>query len=195
MDIMVLHIALFGTSADPPTYGHLEILTWLSKRYDRTAVWASDNPFKRDQTPLSDRTEMLRLLVTLSGEPLETLQVYPGLSDPRTIITYDRAAKIWPNAKFTFVLGADLLPQLPTWYQAKELLAVVELLVIPRSGYQILDSAIDKIKSLGGTLEIANLITPNVSSSAYRYDMAPNTVPTIVQSYIKKQELYPCPVL
>jgi len=191
---MVLQIALFGTSADPPTYGHLEILTWLSKRYDRTAVWASDNPFKRDQTPLDDRTEMLRLLVTLSGESLETLQVYPELSDLRTIITYNRAVKVWPNAKFTFVLGADLLPQLPTWYQAKELLAAVDLLVIPRSGYQILDSAIDKIKSLGGTLEIANLITPNVSSSAYRYDMAPNTVPTIVQSYIQQQELYPCPI-
>jgi nicotinate-nucleotide adenylyltransferase len=191
---MVLQIALFGTSADPPTYGHLEILTWLSKRYDRTAVWASDNPFKRDQTPLDDRTEMLRLLVTLSGESLETLQVYPELSDLRTIITYNRAVKVWPNAKFTFVLGADLLPQLPTWYQAKELLAAVDLLVIPRSGYQILDSTIDKIKSLGGTLEIANLITPNVSSSAYRYDMAPNTVPTIVQSYIQQQELYPCPI-
>ena len=191
---MVLQIALFGTSADPPTYGHLEILTWLSKRYDCTAVWASDNPFKRDQTPLDDRTEMLRLLVTLSGESLETLQVYPELSDLRTIITYNRAVKVWPNAKFTFVLGADLLPQLPTWYQAKELLAAVDLLVIPRSGYQILDSAIDKIKSLGGTLEIANLITPNVSSSAYRYDMAPNTVPTIVQSYILQQELYPCPI-
>lgn len=191
---MVLQIALFGTSADPPTYGHLEILTWLSKRYDRTAVWASDNPFKRDQTPLDDRTEMLRLLVTLSGESLETLQVYPELSDLRTIITYNRAVKVWPNAKFTFVLGADLLPQLPTWYQAKELLAAVDLLVIPRSGYQILESAIDKIKSLGGTLEIANLITPNVSSSAYRYDMAPNTVPTIVQSYIQQQELYPCPI-
>lgn len=191
---MVLQIALFGTSADPPTYGHLEILIWLSKRYDRTAVWASDNPFKRDQTPLDDRTEMLRLLVTLSGESLETLQVYPELSDLRTIITYNRAVKVWPNAKFTFVLGADLLPQLPTWYQAEELLAAVDLLVIPRSGYQILDSTIDKIKSLGGTLEIANLITPNVSSSAYRYDMAPNTVPTIVQSYIQQQELYPCPI-
>ena len=191
---MVLQIALFGTSADPPTYGHLEILTWLSKRYDRTAVWASDNPFKQGQTPLGDRMEMLRLLVTLSGESLETLQVYPELSDLRTIVTYNRAVKVWPNAKFTFVLGADLLSQLPTWYQARELLEAVDLLVIPRSGYQILDSAIDKIKSLGGTLEIANLITPNVSSSAYRHDRAPNTVPTIVQSYIQQQELYPCPI-
>jgi nicotinate-nucleotide adenylyltransferase len=192
---MVLQIALFGTSADPPTYGHLEILTWLTKRYDRVAVWASDNPFKPDQTPLVDRTEMLRLVVTLSGKPLEKLRVYPELSYPRTINTLLRAQKIWKDAKFTFVMGADLLPQLPTWYKAKELLQTVDLIVIPRSGYQISHQAIDTIKSLGGTLEIANLVTPNVSSSAYRHDMAPNTVPHIVQSYIQQENLYPCPVL
>jgi nicotinate-nucleotide adenylyltransferase len=192
---MVLQIALFGTSADPPTYGHLEILTWLTKRFDRVAVWASDNPFKRDQTPLVDRTEMLRLVVTLSGKPLEKLRVYPELSYPRTIHTLLRAQKIWKDAKFTFVMGADLLPQLPTWYKATDLLQTANLLVIPRSGYQITDQAIDKIKTLGGTIEIANLITPDVSSSAYRHDMAPNTVPTIVQSYIQQENLYPCPVL
>ena len=191
---MVLQIALFGTSADPPTYGHLEILTWLSQRYDRVAVWASDNPFKRDQTALADRTEMLRLLVTLSGVPLEKLQVYPELSYPRTITTLDRAKEIWKDANFTFVLGADLLPQLPSWYQAQELLQAGDLLVIPRSGYQISDSAIDRIKKLGGTLEIANLVTPDVSSSAYRHDMVPNTVPNIVQAYIQQEKLYPCPV-
>ncbi len=192
---MVLQIALFGTSADPPTYGHLEILTWLAQRYDRVAVWASDNPFKRDQTPLADRTEMLRLLVTLSGVPLEKLQVYPELSYPRTITTLDRAKEIWKDANFTFVLGADLLPQLPSWYQAKELLQAVDLVVIPRSGYQISESAIDRIKRLGGRLEIANLVTPDVSSSAYRHDMVPNTVPNIVQAYIQQENLYPCPVL
>jgi nicotinate-nucleotide adenylyltransferase len=192
---MVLQIALFGTSADPPTYGHLEILTWLTKRYDRVAVWASDNPFKPDQTPLVDRTEMLRLVVTLSGKPLEKLRVYPELSYPRTINTLLRAQKIWKDAKFTFVMGADLLPQLPTWYKAKELLQAVDLIVIPRSGYQISEEAIDRIKALGGTLEVADLITPNVSSSAYRHDMAPNTVPNIVQSYIHQENLYPCPVL
>ena len=188
-------IALFGTSADPPTYGHLEILMWLAKRYDRVAVWASDNPFKRDQTPLDHRTEMLRLLVTLSGEPIEKLQVYPELSYPRTITTLDRACEMWQDTKFTFVLGADLLPQLPSWYQAKELLQGVKLLVIPRAGYTIADSAIDRIKTLGGTLEIANLVTPDVSSSAYRHDLKPNTVPCIIQSYIQQENLYPCPVL
>ncbi|MGL4880174.1 MAG: adenylyltransferase/cytidyltransferase family protein, partial [Waterburya sp.] len=56
-------IALFGTSADPPTIGHQTILQWLSKHYDRVVVWASDNPFKEHKTPLVDRTEMLKLTI------------------------------------------------------------------------------------------------------------------------------------
>ena len=39
-------VALFGTSADPPTSGHGAILGWLSQHYDQVAVWAADNPFK-----------------------------------------------------------------------------------------------------------------------------------------------------
>ena len=44
-------IALFGTSADPPSIAHREILRWLCDRYDWVAVWASDNPMKPQQTP------------------------------------------------------------------------------------------------------------------------------------------------
>ncbi|MGL5832760.1 MAG: nicotinate-nucleotide adenylyltransferase, partial [Waterburya sp.] len=31
-------IALFGTSADPPTIGHQTILQWLSQHYDHVVV-------------------------------------------------------------------------------------------------------------------------------------------------------------
>lgn len=34
-----MDIALFGTSADPPTIGHQGILQWLSGRYDVVVVW------------------------------------------------------------------------------------------------------------------------------------------------------------
>ena len=59
-----MRIALFGTSADPPTAGHQEILQWLSERYDWVAVWAADNPFKSHQTALLHRAAMLQLLIT-----------------------------------------------------------------------------------------------------------------------------------
>jgi nicotinate-nucleotide adenylyltransferase len=193
-----LKIALFGTSADPPTYGHLSILQWLAHRYDRVGVWASDNPFKKDQTALSHRNEMLRLLTTtLFTKPFEslTLKVYPELSYPRTITTVHRAREIWPQAEFTFVLGADLLTQLTTWYQAKELLAEVKLLVVPRPGYIIQPEAINKINHMGGKMTIADLTTPDISSSAYRNYANPNAVPPLVQQYIQQENLYPCRVV
>ncbi len=190
-----LKIALFGTSADPPTYGHLAILRWLSYRYDRVGVWASDNPFKRDQTPLSHRNQMLRLLTQAIEPQTPNLQVYPELSYPRTITTVHRAREIWPQATFTFVLGADLLAQLTTWYQATELLAEVDLLVIPRPGYAILPESIARIDRMGGTMTIADLTTPDVSSSAYRTYAKPNAVPSLVQHYIQQEKLYPCPIV
>ncbi|MGB3262812.1 MAG: adenylyltransferase/cytidyltransferase family protein, partial [Microcoleus sp.] len=52
-------IALFGTSADPPTAGHKTILSWLSQHFDWVAVWASDNPFKSHSTSLEHRSAML----------------------------------------------------------------------------------------------------------------------------------------
>ena len=40
-------IALFGTSADPPTIGHKKILEELSKIYDFTISYVSNNPTKK----------------------------------------------------------------------------------------------------------------------------------------------------
>ena len=40
-------IALFGTSADPPTIGHEKILEELSKIYAHTICYVSNNPKKK----------------------------------------------------------------------------------------------------------------------------------------------------
>ena len=40
-------IALFGTSADPPTNGHKKILEELSKIYAFTISYVSNNPKKK----------------------------------------------------------------------------------------------------------------------------------------------------
>ncbi|MCS6815631.1 MAG: adenylyltransferase/cytidyltransferase family protein, partial [Cyanobacteria bacterium] len=55
----MMDIALFGTSADPPTVGHQAILLWLLEHFDYVAVWAADNPFKSHQASLHHRLAML----------------------------------------------------------------------------------------------------------------------------------------
>ena len=58
-------IALFGTSADPPTKGHQAIIKWLSKNFEKVVIWASDNPLKNHQTFLEKRSKMLSILKSI----------------------------------------------------------------------------------------------------------------------------------
>jgi len=186
----MLKVALFGTSADPPTRGHLAILCWLSQHFDQVAVWASDNPFKSHQTALDHRTEMLRLLV--GDLDLRNIQVYPELSSSRTVITVERAQERWQNAEFTLVVGSDLVRQLPKWFRARDLLDRVKLLVVPRPGYSITDSELDPLRQIGADVTIADLNAPNVSSTAYREQGETEGVTSPIQAYIDREQLYRC---
>lgn len=186
-------IALFGTSADPPTIGHQTILQWLSQHYDHVVVWASDNPFKQDQTPLQYRSEMLQLAIRELG--LRNAKVYPELSDRYTLITVQKARAQWSNNlefdhEFSLVIGADILPQIHNWYRIRELLEQVKVLIIPRPGYGIKEADLTALKNLGGEYAIATLNAPKISSSAYRLQKDESIVASGVKDYIKRWNLY-----
>jgi nicotinate-nucleotide adenylyltransferase len=187
---MATTIALFGTSADPPTAGHQAILTGLAQQFDEVAVWASDNPFKSHQTPLEHRERMLQLLI--DELPQRNVHLYEELSHPRALITVDRARMHWVNAELTLVVGADLVTQLPRWYQVEDLLHQVNLLVVPRPGYDLSETALLPLRQMGATVAIADLSAPAVSSTAYRECSDLEVVPPPVQAYIHQEQLYKC---
>ncbi len=185
-----MHIALFGTSADPPTMAHQQILVWLSHHYDQVAVWASDNPFKSHQTPLEHRTRMLRLLIEEIDPPRQTIQLHPELSNPRALATVERAGDRWPNATFTYVIGSDLVTQLPRWYRVADLLQQVKLLVVPRPGYALNDGDLAELRQLGATVAIADFQGLEISSSAYRQAKDADLVVRPIEDYIHREHLY-----
>ncbi|MGB3509337.1 MAG: nicotinate-nucleotide adenylyltransferase [Microcoleaceae cyanobacterium] len=183
-------IALFGTSADPPTAGHQTIITCLSQQFDKVIVWASDNPFKSNQTPLEKRSAMLLILIENIDSSKNNIFLHSELSSRRTIETVERAQEKWPDAKFTLVVGSDLVKQLPRWYKIKELLEKVGLLIVPRPGITIKEADLQQLTELGAELEIASLEVPNVSSSAYREQGDSNTITPPIKDYIYREQLY-----
>ncbi len=204
-------IALFGTSADPPTAGHQEICRWLGQHYDWVAVWASDNPFKSHQTPLAHRSTMLKLLLEdlrspgkygdagFNAEfhsqlnPVLNIDLYQELSSPRTLETVTKARQLWGDEpELTLVIGADLISQLPRWYRLEDLLQQVQLLVIPRAGYPLEEQDLQELKSLGGRVAIAHLHPPGVSSTDYRNSGDDHAITPPVAAYISQENLYPC---
>lgn len=184
-------IALFGTSADPPTAGHQAILNWLSERYDWVAVWAADNPFKSHQTPLEHRAAMLRLLI--EDIPLRQNIVFHPESSYRTVETLEKAKEYWgADTDFTLVIGSDLVKQLPRWYSIESLLRQVQVLVVPRPGYTVEDADLQQLRHLGANCALADVTGPDVSSTAYRKNGDTQALTPLIQAYIQQEHLYKC---
>ncbi|WP_319422254.1 nicotinate-nucleotide adenylyltransferase [Pleurocapsa sp. FMAR1] len=184
-------IALFGTSADPPTIGHQTILSWLSQHFELVVVWASDNPFKQHQTSLKHRTQMLHTAIKDISLTNNNISLHPELSDRRTLITVKKARKKWgQKAEFTLIIGSDILQQISSWYRIEDLLKEVKVLIIPRVEYDIQEQELETLKGVGGKVAIASLNAPKVASSTYRLQKDRNLITPTVNDYIIQHNLY-----
>jgi nicotinate-nucleotide adenylyltransferase len=186
----MIHTALFGTSADPPTLGHQAILEWLATQFDEVAVWAADNPFKVQQTPLLHRQAMLALLVEAIHVKFSHVKLYPQLAHLRTLHSVQQAQVDFPNNCLTLVVGSDLVDTLPTWFRASELLQLVELLIVPRPGTPIASTNLSAIKDLGGRFTLAQFEGPDVSSTDYRQKGEHRPMIPAIATYIHRHGLY-----
>jgi nicotinate-nucleotide adenylyltransferase len=171
-------IALFGTSADPPTTGHRALLEGLLQLYPKVVTWASDNPLKRHAAPLAARQALLEALVAAIGEP--RLQVVQELSSPWAVETLERARRLWPGCEPVFVVGSDLLPQMPRWRSAQELLEGLHVAVAPRRGWPLAASDLVRLERLGARVEVLSLEIPATASSAVRQRLAAGPDPALL---------------
>lgn len=182
-------IALFGTSADPPTIGHQAILKWLGQHYDYVAVWAADNPFKHHGASLEQRSEMLRLVINELN--FKNVVLHKKLSDRRSLNTVKIAKEMWgEEAEYLLVIGSDLITQIPRWYRAKDLLQEVTLLIFPRKGYPLQTESLEQLTALKSTWIETDYNPPGISSSEYRVEGKAHIVIPAIADYIATEKLY-----
>ena len=181
-------IALFGTSADPPTLGHEALLSELTKIFPKVITWASDNPDKKHQIPLLKRTQLLKILVKKISHP--KLELVQELSSPRTIHTLKKAFQLWPEANFSFVIGSDLAVQIPKWLNAKSILNKAKIAIAIRDGWPISDIQLEEIEKLGGDIEVLPFNIPESSSSEFRERPQEGLVPSELVPILLKENLY-----
>ena len=188
MKAKINSIALFGTSADPPTLGHEALLGELTNIFPKVITWASDNPDKKHQIPLLKRSELLRILVKKISNP--KLELVQELSSPRTINTLKKAFQLWPEASFSFVIGSDLAVQVPKWLNAKSILNKATIAIAMRDGWPISDSQLEDIKNLGGEIDLLPFNIPESSSSKFREKPQEVLVPKELVPLLLEENLY-----
>ncbi|MXW41377.1 MAG: nicotinate-nucleotide adenylyltransferase [Synechococcus sp. SB0668_bin_15] len=186
-------MALFGTSADPPTIGHQAILAGLAQRYPMVATWASDNPLKHHGAPLVVRCRLLQAVVDglKAGIPQgRRLELRQDFSSRHALDSVRAARTCFPKARLLFVVGVDLLPQIPHWYKAPQLLRCCCLVVVPRHNGPPQEPAMARLQAAGAQLEVLPLRIPPVASSQVRQRPDPALVPKELLPLLTSRRLY-----
>ena len=181
-------IALFGTSADPPTIGHKKILEELSNIYSCVITYASDNPKKKHKENISFRNLLLKSLIKDINNP--KIIFNQKISSQWAIESIEECKKIYALSKIDFVIGSDLITEIFSWKNFDKIIHAVKLLIIKREGYPIEPKTLKMLKTNKVIFEISSLNIPNISSSMVRLNNNYSDLPKSLIDIVKKNNLY-----
>ena len=125
-------IALFGTSADPPTIGHKKILEELSKIYTFTISYVSNNPKKNHIEDISIRSYLLKTLIEDLDNP--KILFNQSVSSQWAVESIKKCKEIYEFNKLDFVIGSDLIKDIFYWKNFDKINHEVSFLVIFKRG-------------------------------------------------------------
>tara|TARA_B100000902_G_scaffold34822_1_gene41821 strand:- start:3335 stop:3913 length:579 start_codon:yes stop_codon:yes gene_type:complete len=185
---MVKSIALFGTSADPPTIGHKKILEELSQIYALTISYVSNNPNKKHKEDISIRSHLLKTLI----EDLDNPKIIfnQKVSSPWAIDSIKNCKKIYEFNTLDFVIGSDLIKDIFCWKNFDKIIKEVSFFIIIREGYPIESSTLNILESHQVKFKISTIKIPNISSSKFRLNFNYSNLPTSLINIVKKNNLY-----
>ena len=200
-------IALYGGSFNPIHNGHLIVARDVAERIGVSRVVlipSASPPHKQGRTdlaPAHHRLEMVKLAI--EGEPLFTAsEIEIQRSGPSyTIHTVESyRASLPPETPLYWIVGGDSLPELGTWFRARDLVDLCTIVTAVRPGYEQAD-----LSPLQPTLrpDQVRRLQENVLPTS-RIDIAARTirarvregrsirylVPEAVRTYIEINQLY-----
>jgi len=185
---MVKSIALFGTSADPPTIGHKKILEELSKIYTFTISYVSNNPKKKHKEDISIRSNLLETLIKDLDNP--KILFNQRLSSQWAIESIKKCKKIYEFNNLDFVIGSDLIKDIFYWKNFDKIILEVSFFIILREGYPIESNTLKMLETYKVKVKISTIKTPNISSSKFRINFNCSNLPSSLIDIVKKNNLY-----
>jgi len=130
-------VALFGGAFDPPHLGHVLAAVWARSIAGVDAVWVlpvAEHPYGKPVTPFAQRLRLCELafadlpFVSVRSDERDN----PG---GRTFTLLEHLQATYSDTRFALVGGTDTERDLPNWYRGQDLLAAVDIIAIPRRGY------------------------------------------------------------
>jgi len=181
-------IALFGTSADPPTIGHKKILEELSKIYDFTISYVSNNPQKKHIEDISIRSHLLKTLINDLDNP--KILFNQKISSQWAVESIKKCKEIYKFNNLDFVIGSDLIKDIFYWKDFDKIILEVSFFIILREGYPVESNTLKMLETYRVKFKISTIKTPNISSSKFRLNFNCSNLPSSLIDIVKKNNLY-----
>lgn len=193
------NIAIFGGAFDPPHIGHLSNISAVLNSALVDEVWLVPSGDIRDKpstAKAAHRVKMLELFLQEnfkddSAVRLDISQIRDNAPGSFTIdlMTYFRRSHAKDN--FFFIIGTELVKDLPQWKETERLKVEVQFLVVPRPGYSF-DAQSEYNLTL---LPESFLLSSSASSTAIRRLLREKKrtagfLSPAVLSYVKANQLY-----
>ena len=181
-------IALFGTSADPPTIGHKKILEELSKIYTFTISYVSNNPQKKHIEDISIRSHLLKTLIDDLDNP--KILFNQKISSQWAVESIKKCKEIYKFNNLDFVIGSDLIKDIFYWKNFDKIILEVSFFIILREGYPVESNTLKMLETYRVKFKISNIKIPNISSSKFRLNFNCSNLPSSLIDIVKRNNLY-----
>ncbi len=133
-----MRIGLFGGSFNPAHPGHRHVIDIARQRLRLDQVWllvSPGNPLKplHGMAPFQHRLASARGIA--DGRRVIASAIEAAFRTHYSIDTLRHLLRHFPRAKFVWLMGADIMEQLPRWRRWLEFARRVPIAVLPRPGY------------------------------------------------------------
>ncbi len=131
-------VGLLGGSFNPAHEGHRHVAELALRRLRLDQVWlmvSPGNPLKprRGMAAFADR--LASAAAVADGRRVVATGVERRLGTTFTLDTLRALRRRFPGTRFVWLMGADILAELPRWRRWTELVRVVPFAVLPRPSY------------------------------------------------------------
>jgi nicotinate-nucleotide adenylyltransferase len=135
-----MKVAVYGGSFNPPHVGHGMVAAWLGWTKTVDAVWfmpTGVHAFGKTLLPFVDRLAMCEALAKDVGSWVGVTDIERDVKG--TSYSIDSLVALrnkFPEHSFRFVVGADVLPDLPKWKDWEVIEREFHPIIVGRDGYE-----------------------------------------------------------
>ena len=135
----VRRVGLLGGSFNPAHDGHLHISSLALKKLKLDEVWwlvSPGNPLK-SKLGMASFEQRIKIAnrVAASNPSIIVSDIEKKLLTCHTVDTVKSLKAVFPETSFVWVMGGDLLMQLPQWKQWREFFKMVPIAIFARPAY------------------------------------------------------------